>query len=50
MEEPEAILDLLECCPDFGKLYEEIYRLCRNVEDIMEMFSRELQELEPGTN
>ena len=20
MEEPEAILDLLECCPDFGKL------------------------------
>ena len=49
MEEPEAILDLLECCPDFGKLYEEIYRLCRNVEDIMEMFSRELQELDRNT-
>ena len=49
MEEPEGILDLLECCPDFGKLYEEIYRLCRNVEDIMEMFSRELQELDRNT-
>ncbi len=49
MEEPEAILDLLERCPDFGKLYEEIYRLCRNVEDIMEMFSRELQELDRNT-
>ena len=33
-----------------GCFYEEIYRLCRNVEDIMEMFSRELQELESGKN
>ena len=35
--------------PGFWEAYEEIYRLCRNVEDIMEMFSRELQELDRNT-
>ena len=30
-------------------LYEEIYELCRNVEKVMEMFSKELRELDRNT-
>ena len=37
---------LLESYPEFRVLYEEIYELCRNVEKVMEMFSKELRELQ----
>ena len=30
-------------------LYGEIYELCRNIEKVMEMFSKELQELDRNT-
>ena len=40
---------LLESYPEFRALYEEIYELCRNVEKVMEMFSKELRELDRNT-
>ncbi|MBO5459290.1 MAG: hypothetical protein J5981_03465, partial [Lachnospira sp.] len=30
-------------------MYEEIYMMCRNVEKVMEMFSKELLELDKNT-
>ena len=35
--------------PQFKKYYEEIYTLCRNMEKVMNMFSKELQELDRNT-
>ena len=40
---------LLESYPDFKELYGEIYELCCNVEKVMEMFSKELKELDRNT-
>lgn len=40
---------LLESYPDFKELYGEIYGLCCNVEKVMEMFSKELKELDRNT-
>ena len=58
MEEPEAILDLLECCPDFGKLYGEIdqqkEKLSQQKEKLdqkdrkLEELRKRIQELESG--
>ena len=48
-ENPEEIGELIEKFPEFKKLYGEIYELCRNVEKVMEMFSKELQELDRNT-
>lgn len=48
-DEPEMILSLIEAFPEFKAMYEEIYELCRNVEDVMGLFSKELQELDRNT-
>lgn len=48
-DDPEDIGKLLERYPEFGKLYREIYEICRNVEKVMEMFSMELWELDRNT-
>ena len=48
-DEPERIAELLEAYPEFKRLYEDIYELCRNVEDIMGLFSKELRELDRNT-
>ena len=48
-ETPEDIVTLLEGYPEFQKLYGEIYELCRNVEKMIGMFSKELQELDRNT-
>ena len=42
-------MTLLEGYPEFQKLYGEIYELCRNVEKVIGMFSKELQELDRNT-
>ena len=34
-DEPERIIELLEKYPEFRNIYEEVYELCRNVEEIM---------------
>ena len=48
-DSPEEIAELVEAYPEFRKLYAEVYSLCLNVERVMEMFSKELQELDRNT-
>lgn len=48
-DEPETIMELIQTFPEFKALYEEIYELCRNIERVMHMFSKELQELDRNT-
>ena len=47
--EPDEILQLIETYPEFHALYEDIYSLCLNTEKVMEMFSKELLELDRNT-
>lgn len=46
MDDPDDILRIIESCPDFKELYEQIYDICRNLDGVMRMFSKELQELD----
>ena len=48
-DSPEDILTLLERFPEFKPLYEHVYRICRNMEDIMGIFSKELEEMDRNT-
>ena len=48
-DEPETIIRLITEYPAFKPLYEDIYRLCLNVERVMEMFSKELAILDKNT-
>lgn len=48
-DEPERIAELIQAFPEFKRMYEDIYELCRNMEDIMGLFSKELQELDRNT-
>lgn len=49
VDEPETILKLITEYPQFDRCYEEIYELCRNTEKVMEMYSKELQEMDRNT-
>lgn len=49
VDEPETIVKLITEYPQFKKYYEEIYQLCLNTEKVMNMFSKELQELDRNT-
>ena len=49
VDAPEMIVKLITEYPQFKVYYEEIYQLCRNTEKVMEMFSKELQELDRNT-
>ena len=49
VDEPEKIAKLIREYPQFEKYYEEIYKLCRNTERVMQMFSEELRELDRNT-
>ena len=48
-DSPEEIAELVEAYPGFRRLYAEVYGLCLNVERVMGMFSKELQELDRNT-
>lgn len=48
-DSPERILEIVEKYPIFQEMYEEVYEICRNVEGVMDMFSKELQELDRNT-
>lgn len=48
-DEPERIAELLEIYPEFQNIYREVYEMCRNVEDIMGLFSKELREMDRNT-
>lgn len=49
LDNPEQILKLIEKEPWFRKLYEDIYQICLNMERVMEMYSKELEELDRNT-
>ena len=49
MDDPEDIIRLTADYPQFKPLYEELYRMCFNVEKIMGLFSKELQILDENT-
>ena len=49
MDEPEWIIRVIEAYPEFEAMYRQIYEMCLNVERMMEMFSKELQELDRNT-
>ena len=48
-EEPERIIELIESYPDFREIYEDSYEICLNMEKVMGMYSKELQELDRNT-
>lgn len=48
-DEPEKIAELLEIHPEFRTMYEEIYQMCLDIEEVMHMFSKELRELDRNT-
>ena len=48
-DEPEIIIELISQYPEFKEIYEEIYVMCQNVEKVMEMFSKELIQLDRNT-
>ena len=48
-DEPEIIIELIRRYPEFKEMYEEIYVMCQNVEKVMEMFSKELIQLDRNT-
>lgn len=43
------ILAIVEKYPEFTPLYEQAYEFCRNIEEVMGMFSKELYELDRNT-
>ena len=46
MDNPEDILQVIKGYPEFKEIYEQIYEICRNLEGMMGMYSKELQELD----
>ena len=49
MDDPETIIEIIEKYPDFKEMYEQAYDVCRNIEEVMQMFSKELLELDRNT-
>ena len=49
IDDPEVIVDLVEKYPYFRSMYEEVYEMCRNTEKVMNMFFKELRELDRNT-
>ena len=45
----EIIIDIIEQYPDFKKMYQQVYDICRNIEEVMGMFSKELLEMDRNT-
>lgn len=48
-DEPEMIVELITTHPQFKAMYEDVYTLCRNIEGVMDMFSKELQKIDQNT-
>ena len=46
MNRLEEIIAIIEKYPDFKDLYSQIYDMCRNIEEVMAMFSKELLEMD----
>ncbi len=48
-DEPEWIIKLITQYPEFEPMYSQLYDLCRNIEGVMNMFSKELQLMDRNT-
>ena len=48
-DDPDDIIALISAWPEFKAMYEQIYKICQNVEDVMGMFSEELRILDRNT-
>lgn len=48
-DNPEIIIDIIERYPDFKEMYQQVYDICRNIEEVMGMFSKELLEMDRNT-
>lgn len=48
-DEPEYILELIQKYPEFETMYSHLYDMCRNIEGVMNMFSKELQLMDRNT-
>ncbi|MBE5932129.1 MAG: hypothetical protein E7263_01745 [Lachnospiraceae bacterium] len=45
----DDILKLIEAYPEFKPMYESLYEMCLNIEGVMDMFSKELYEMDKNT-
>ena len=48
-DELDRIIELIELYPKFKAMYEEVYEMCHNIERVMQMYSKELAELDRNT-
>lgn len=48
-DNPVIVAELIEKYPEFRSIYEEVYEMCRNLENVMGLFSKELLELDKNT-
>ncbi len=48
-DNPDEVINLIQAYPEFRLLYEEVYAMCRNMENIMGLFSEELAILDKNT-
>ena len=48
-DEPKYIIQLIEEHPYFKPLYSDLYDMCKNIERVIDMFSKELQILDRNT-
>ena len=49
IDDPDTILKLIQSYPKFEPIYRDIYEMCLNLERMIEMFSKELAELDKNT-
>ena len=49
VDDPDEIIRLITSFPQFKPMYETLYQMCRNVENIMGFFSEELREMDRNT-
>lgn len=48
-DDPKDVVGLIEEYPEFRAMYEQAYQICRNMEDVMGLFSEELRILDRNT-
>ena len=48
-DDPEQIYNLIRKFPMFKEMYEDIFHLCQNTERVMNMYSKELAQLDHNT-
>ena len=45
----DDIVELIRKYPEFKSMYDTLYMMCQNIEGVMNMFSKELYELDKNT-